>query len=599
MRISLNIFLLIFVISFSGNSIAQKQAPVQLLQLSTGNDSTITLNADVVKNLFLNPKLKDRQVVVFSIVGAFRKGKSFLLNYLLRYLYAHYPSLTNTELINEGDDWMGEPEEPLTGFEWKSGVARVTKGLILWGDVFLHDGPRNEKYAIYIMDTQGLFDTDTTTAENSKIFSLSTLISSIQILNIFNILQEDQLQYLQFATEYARFGSSVMDSDKTPFQDLLVLIRDWNGVDEFKYGLRGGNAYLNRFLEIQDYQSKELQSVRRYIKSSFKNINCFLMPYPGKTVAVDKRYDGRWISIDEDYVTMMTELFNHLFKELKPKLINGKAIKPDELLVFINTYVENFKNDSMPKALSIYESTMDKQFSILMAKSVDLYVESVSSFDGEITSELDINKLHATAKDKALKYFNSEKKFGSISDGFNHKKELTKKIDENFKQWKAVTLSQLRKLQAQKSVRLQQEKLIEDAQEQDEEAKKQAREAAAELEEAQRALASIKSDNQAARREVEQLKARIREAQDLRNQAAQQEIRTNERLQKLQRDKDFYEQEYNKLKGESAQDIGRELNKFKSEDGILGIINVGKVFYEQFKGIFDLIMMWFGAADED
>jgi len=62
---------------------------VQLLQLSTGNNSKISVNEEVIRNLFLNPKLKDRQVVVFSIVGAFRKGKSFLMNYLLRYLYAH------------------------------------------------------------------------------------------------------------------------------------------------------------------------------------------------------------------------------------------------------------------------------------------------------------------------------------------------------------------------------------------------------------------------------------------------------------------------------------------------------------------------------
>lgn len=70
----------------------QYTGPVQLLNLSsdTNNSSQgIQYNDVAVRKLFLNPKLKDRQAVIISIVGAFRKGKSFLLNYILRYLYAH------------------------------------------------------------------------------------------------------------------------------------------------------------------------------------------------------------------------------------------------------------------------------------------------------------------------------------------------------------------------------------------------------------------------------------------------------------------------------------------------------------------------------
>jgi len=46
-------------------------------------------DSDKLKNLFLHEKVKDRQVVVFSIVGSFRRGKSFFLDYCLRYLYAN------------------------------------------------------------------------------------------------------------------------------------------------------------------------------------------------------------------------------------------------------------------------------------------------------------------------------------------------------------------------------------------------------------------------------------------------------------------------------------------------------------------------------
>jgi atlastin len=233
----------------------------------------------------------------------------------------------------------------------------------LWSDVFLYDDPNGDKIAIYLMDTQGLFDHKSSSTDNSRIFSLSTMISSIQILNLLNIIQENQLQYLQFATEYARYASA--DEEKSPFQNLMILIRDWNSPEEYKYGLRGGNAYLNSFLEIHDFQTRELQSVRRYLRSSFEKIDCFLMPHPGRAVARDSTYDGRWSEIDEDFV-------------------HGMPVKPADLLVFISTYVDNFKNDSMPEATNIYESTLDKQFRILMGKSVDIYVNAIAAHDTEL-----------------------------------------------------------------------------------------------------------------------------------------------------------------------------------------------------------------------
>lgn len=61
--------------------------PENILKFSTSNKVEIVLNP--ITKLLQHEDVKDRKIVVFSIIGAFRKGKSFFLDYCLRYLYAN------------------------------------------------------------------------------------------------------------------------------------------------------------------------------------------------------------------------------------------------------------------------------------------------------------------------------------------------------------------------------------------------------------------------------------------------------------------------------------------------------------------------------
>lgn len=125
---------------------------------------------------------------------------------------------------------MGDKNEPLTGFPWKSSTKRETTGIIFWSDVFLYDADNEDgdKLAIYLIDTQGLFDHNSSPTDNIRIFSLSALMSSVQLMNIYSMIEENHLEYLQFATEYARFSAVEQSSTGTkPFQKMMFIIRDW------------------------------------------------------------------------------------------------------------------------------------------------------------------------------------------------------------------------------------------------------------------------------------------------------------------------------------------------------------------------------------
>ena len=422
---------------------------------------------------------------------------------------------------------MGDENEPLTGFSWKSGTNRDTTGLVLWSDIFLYDAPNGEKIAIYLMDTQGLFDHQTTTADNSRIFSLSTLISSVQILNLFNIIHEDQLQYLQFATEFARYAAESKTNSKS-FQNLLILIRDWNNPAVYNFGFRGGNQYLKNFLTIKDDQKPELKSLRRYLGSAFESINCFLMPHPGKKVARDSRYDGNWADIDEEFVESMKELFPALLgpKKLKTKTINGNVIKPAELLVFIKTYVEQFKSGEIPAAQSIYESTLDKQFQILMAKSLDIYIDFIQKKQTELNDENDIDGLHKEAESKALSFFGAEKKFGTYSEGAQFKTQLKTKVGDIFKQWKSVTIVHMTKLAEEKEKTKNQANQRDLAQTRNNLATAELDEAVQKAADANIELNKARQNTEAARKESEVLIVKLEQVEEARAAAVAKEKET-------------------------------------------------------------------------
>lgn len=63
-----------------------KHQPIQIVSLE--NHKFKLQNAVSIEQILSSPKLKDHHVVVVSIAGALRKGKSFLLNFFLKYLNA-------------------------------------------------------------------------------------------------------------------------------------------------------------------------------------------------------------------------------------------------------------------------------------------------------------------------------------------------------------------------------------------------------------------------------------------------------------------------------------------------------------------------------
>jgi len=51
-------------------------------------DHTFNLNEDALRSILMRKDVKDKHLVIVSIAGAFRKGKSFMLSFFIRFLQA-------------------------------------------------------------------------------------------------------------------------------------------------------------------------------------------------------------------------------------------------------------------------------------------------------------------------------------------------------------------------------------------------------------------------------------------------------------------------------------------------------------------------------
>lgn len=70
----------------SGGTVHTAEA-VQIVRVNEEAHTFILAEDDLTK-LILSDNIRNRDVVIVSVAGAFRKGKSFLLDFFLRYLYA-------------------------------------------------------------------------------------------------------------------------------------------------------------------------------------------------------------------------------------------------------------------------------------------------------------------------------------------------------------------------------------------------------------------------------------------------------------------------------------------------------------------------------
>ncbi|XP_064455245.1 atlastin-3-like [Ornithodoros turicata] len=343
-------------------------------------NNTFELDENVLRRILLQDGVRDKPVAVIPVVGALRKGKSFMLNFFLRYM-KHLQ--VHAQCSSKCADWLEDPDAPLKGFSWRAGMRGDTSGILMWDEVFTVTTSEGKQVAVVFMDTEGVFDRGATMKECTTIFALSTLISSTLVYNISQMLQENVLQFLQFFTEYGRLAAG--NTSEKPFDKLTFLVRDWSSPFDAPYGAEGGRAVLNEWLNVSEQQHEDGRQIREHIRSCFSEVDCFLMPHPGLKVATSAEFDGRSSDIGRDFIVQLNDLVPRLLApdNLVVKKINGTEVTCEALLKYIKAYTNTFVMDKLPEPRSILQAAAEVYYSEAVATEIKQYNSDMDEICGK------------------------------------------------------------------------------------------------------------------------------------------------------------------------------------------------------------------------
>jgi len=408
------------------------------------------------------------KISVVSVVGAFRTGKSFLLSWFLRYL--HHLKTQKEKNSNAVDDPVildGEGNEEIpeetsekwyeqfskldadSGFHWRGGSDRNTTGIWMWSEPFFVEESGEEPMALVLVDTQGMFDHETTMGLTAAIFGLSTLLSSFQIYNVDKNIQEDNLQQLALFTEYGRMVMAMddgseeeTDKKEKPFQRMEFLVRDWQHFeadeeeDEVEELEKEMSAYLDKVLAEREHT--DLSDTREQILSCFEDIQCFMLTHPGSAVT-KKKYDGDTDKVDPVFLKLLDRFCEKVLgsKNLKPKTIRGRALTVAEFGVYVKAFAKLFADGAQfPEAATMLEATAAANNTNAVSDSMKIYKEKLDALVGPDATEYikpeELEQIHSEVYEQALKSFDLRANFGSSKGIERSKRDVMSKIKDDW-----------------------------------------------------------------------------------------------------------------------------------------------------------------------
>ena len=409
---------------FNPSSPIMANSPIQLIDFSRG----FQINPQALEFL----KSIKEEIIIVSVVGKARTGKSYLMNLLL-------------DLIGKG----------IPGFQVASSLQSFIKGIWLWGTA---KNSLNGNAKIVFLDSEGTSSTDKSTRTyDSRIFALVVLISSLFLYNTYSNIDGHGINELSLA---AHLSDAITTNSNINKDELLTelspkfiwIIRDFTL--EKIHPENGEEITSKEYLELclknkrSGKNSNDNNVIRQNIIKFFQERDCVTLIRPVDSEADLKRLNNiPYNNLKAEFKMEFKKLKDKIFKEAVPKKLNGKTLTGPALATLIEEFVKVINIGKIPNINNTWDSVIEKDVSDSFYKSDNLFKKNINELKlgpNNVYNNSDLLKQLYTYKYNCLNNFDTL--LQSNGDTFKQKnykriyleakKNLNSKIDSSIKKLK-------------------------------------------------------------------------------------------------------------------------------------------------------------------
>ena len=429
---------------YNNNNI-KEEGPINLIKFNKNNFELNKAALDVLRSI------KD-QIIVVSIVGKARTGKSYLMNLLLN---------TNNNNKNKG-------------FKVASSINSCTRGIWLWST------PRqkpNSSAKIVFIDSEGTNSVDISTKTyDTKIFALIILLSSLFIYNTNGNIDETSISELALSTYLS--NSIAINTNKYTNLDIKNKITNIDKdkiisdlAPKFIWTLRdftldkndpdtGEEITSDEYLELclrnksAGKNSNENNIIRQNIIKYFKERECVTLPRPVDNEEDLQRLDDiPFNELKSNFRTEFLLLKKKVYETSKPKIFNGKKITGPILADLLIIFINSINSGIIPNIDTAWDNIIINEIQTSYEKCKNNWKQNIENNIANINIKLiyDLKYIILTEFNLVIEengeirhnknYFN---KFKEYKNKLNA--EIQKDIDKCIKQANKQNLSQFQKI---------------------------------------------------------------------------------------------------------------------------------------------------------